>query len=297
MRIAIVFNPKSGKRSAAYTVGTVVTALASHNHELEVIDCAVQPDFERALGERAPEFDRVIVLGGDGTLNGAINAIATSDHPDLPVAFVPTGRGKDTARTLGSWSAGGMADGAFELAHAVPIDLVRITLLSGVVRYSINISSIGLGASAARAANSIPRIFGSLSYIAGAARSFIPPRSFPITIKIDGDEIHIDNSLVVSACNGKTFGGGIYLAPLAIPDDGLLDVVVAQNANLGDLAMQLGKLKSGKPFDHPALLRWRAETLELETISGIHAEADGEMLSSQPIRYDIAPAALNWIAP
>lgn len=297
MRIAIVFNPRSGKRSAAYTVGTVVAALASHQHELEVIDCAVQPDFERELRDRASDFDRVIVIGGDGTLNAAVNAIASSTHPTLPLAFVPTGRGKDTARSLPSWQAGEMSEGAFELASAVPTDLIKITLASGVIRYSINITSVGLGASAAKVANSVPRVFGTLSYVAGAARNLVPPRTFTTTLQIDDQQVTIEKALLIAACNGKTFGGGIYLAPLAEQNDGLFDVVVVQGADLRDLALQLGKLKSGKPFDHPALLRWRAERLELDPLPGYLSEVDGEMLSSQPIRYDIAPAALNWITP
>lgn len=297
MRIVIVFNPRSGKRAAANALSAVVAALASHNHVLEVIDCSKQPDFERELRQRAGEYDRAIVIGGDGTLGGVVNAIATSSNTELPLAFVPTGRGKDTARSLGSWQASAMADGAYESAHITPVDLIRVTLRSGVERYAINISSIGIGAHAAAVANKLPRMLGSLSYVLGAGRSMVPLRSFQLTISIDDERHIVENALLIAACNGKSFGGGIYLAPEAENSDGLIDVVVAQNANLADLALQLGKLKSGTPFEHPALIRWRARSVEIEPVDHIASEADGEALSSQPIRFDIAPQALNWVKP
>lgn len=297
MRIVIVFNPKSGKRAAAKALSTVVAALASHNHVLEVIDCNRQPDFECELRQRASEYDRVIVIGGDGTLGGVVNAIGASSNTGLPIAFVPTGRGKDTARSLGSWKASEMAGGAYESAGITPVDLIRVTLRSGVERYAINISSIGIGAHAAAVANRLPRILGSLSYVLGAACSMVPLRSFQLTASIDGERHNVENALLIAACNGKSFGGGIYLAPEAEHNDGLIDVVVAQNANLADLALQLGKLKSGTPFEHPALIRWRAQSIEIEQVDHIASEADGEALSSQPIRFDIAPQALNWVKP
>lgn len=297
MHIVIVFNPNSGKRAAASALSSVVAALASHNHVLQVIDCEKQPDFERELGQRAADLDRVIVIGGDGTLSSAINAVISSPNPELPVAFVPTGRGRDTARSLASWTASAMAEGAFELAAVEPIDLIRITLHSGIERYAVNISSIGMGAHAAAVANKLPRLFGSLSYVLGAGRSMVPLRPFRLSASIDGVNQVIENALLIAACNGKSFGGGIYLAPEADQGDGLIDVVVAQNANLADLALQLGKLKSGTLLEHPALTRWRARTIEIEPVDHVQSEADGEALSSQPIRYEIAPGALNWITP
>lgn len=297
MQIAIVFNPASGKHAARRALSEVVAALASHNHTLTVIDCHQQPDFERELRRHTPLLDRLIVIGGDGTLSSAINAVVSSENPELSIAFVPTGRGKDTARSLPSWNASAMAAGRFELAESMLVDIIKISLQSGNVRYAINLSSIGVGAHAAKVANRFPRIFGSLSYIAGAARGFVPLRPFQAKLTTDGDSKSFDNALLLAACNGKSFGGGIYLAPEADQEDGLLDVVVASNANLADLALQLGKLKSGTPFEHPALSRWQATAIDIEPVDTIHFEADGEALSSQPVRYEIVPRTLNWIAP
>ncbi|MCA9832539.1 MAG: YegS/Rv2252/BmrU family lipid kinase [Thermomicrobiales bacterium] len=297
MRIAIVFNPGSGRRAATTSLGQVTSALASHNHTIEVFDRVAEPDFEAAIRREAHDFDRVIAIGGDGTLNGVVNGVMTSDHPQLPIAFVPTGRGKDTARALTSWKAEALGDGVFEAAEAVPTDLVRIELASGTTRYAINVANIGLAAHAAHLANGMPRWLGSLSYVLGAGRAIVPPREFAVRMCIDGDVIAINNALLLSVCNGRAMGGGIYIAPEADQHDGLLDIVIAANAHLGDLALQLPKLKSGKPFDHKALHRWRGEEVTLQPTSTTWFDADGERLNTQPLKLAVAAGAVNWIAP
>lgn len=297
MRIAIVFNPGSGPRAARHALSEVVASLASHNHVLEVIDVSTQPDFERYIREAATTFDRMIAIGGDGTLNGVINGIMHSGNAKLPVAFVPTGRGKDTSRSLSCWKPAELAHGAFELAESLAVDLIKITLNGETVRYGINVSDIGLAAHAAVVANRIPRWAGSLSYVLGAARSIVPPKPFSLRFTIDGAGQHIEDALLLSVCNGRAFGGGIHIAPAASCSDGMLDIVVAHNANLLDLGLQLPKLKKGDPFDHPALMRWQGREITVAPTENTWFEVDGEQLSAQPIRYDVAPRALNWITP
>lgn len=297
MHIGIVFNPGSGVRAARGALGEVTSALASHNHMLELFDREAQPDFERAIKAHAHEFDRVVVIGGDGTLNGVINGVMASEYPALPIAFVPTGRGKDTARALRSWKPQQLADGAFETAEPQATDLIRIGLASGIRRYSVNIANIGLAAHAAVLANGLPRWFGTVSYIGGAVRAILPPRTFGLEITIDGDEIAVDNALLLSVCNGRAFGGGVYIAPEADLHDGVLDIVIAHNANLGDLALQLPKLKSGKPFAHEALMRLRGREVNIRSVDSPWYDVDGEQLASQPVNFKAMPGALNWIGP
>ncbi len=297
MRIAIVFNPGSGPRAARRALSDVVASLASHNHVLEVIDAHTQPDFERYVRDAAISFDRMIAIGGDGTLNGVINGIMHSGNPALPVAFVPTGRGKDTSRSLSCWKPGDLAHGAFESAESIAVDVVRITLEGGTVRYGINASDIGLAAHAAVVANRIPRWTGSLSYVLGAARSIVPPKPFTLRFNLDGAEQHIEDALLLSVCNGRAFGGGIHIAPEASCTDGMLDIVVAHNANLIDLGLQLPKFKKGEAFEHPALMRWQGREITVQPTTSPWFEVDGEQLSTQPVRYQVAPLALNWITP
>lgn len=297
MHIAIVFNPHAGPRAASAVHKGVTESLRARGHEVDVLESHTPPGMAHALTLNAHRFERAIVIGGDGTLNAVVNGILNSQHPDLPIAFLPTGRGKDTARSLPSWNQESLCSEAFDTASHVPVDLIRITLADSSVRYGINISDIGIAAHAASVANRLPRFFSSLSYVLGAVRSMMPIRSFELSARIDGEPVHIDNALLLSVCNGKTFGGGIHISPTSDVTDGVLDVVIARNANLLDLALQLPRLKRGTLYEHRALRRWRGTSIEIDPVHSPWFEVDGERLPLQPVRYDVAPAALNWITP
>lgn len=295
MGIVVIFNPGSGKRSASAVRDTVVSAMKKSDGPVTVIDCAISPDFEAVLRASASQYTKAIVLGGDGTLNGVINAILDSANPSLPVGFVPTGRGKDAARTMPAWSLAAIESS--QDAIVTPFDLIRVRDQNGNQRFAMNVVSLGLGADAAEFASHAPRLMGSLAYVGGAVKHIVPPKPFRVQAKIDGFDVHIDNSLLVAICNGRSFGGGIHIAPTADPADGLLELVIAHNANLGDLLLQLPRLKRGALLDHPALSRWQATSIQLDLDTSIGAEADGEMLSIRPVHIDVVPHAINWIHP
>ncbi len=189
-----------------------------------------------------------------------------------------------------------LAQGRFESAATTTVDLTLVSL-GEHNRYAINIANIGLAAHAAVMANSLPRRLGAFGYVGGAARALMPPRPFRLEMSIDGEDIVVQNALLLSVCNGRSFGGGIYIAPLADPQDGMLDIVVVENANLGDLALQLRKLKAGTLHDHPALTRWRGTEVRVQPLTSPWYEIDGEQLSTAPQRFTIVPDALTWITP
>lgn len=297
MRIAVVFNPQAGPRTASSVLQTVTDSLDAQGHSIAVFDRVSQPSFETAMRTQADDFDRIVVIGGDGTLNCVINGIAASGQPDLPVAFVPTGRGKDTARTLPGFLPDTFAATSLVGARIQPVDLIRISMADGSSRLGVNISDIGIGAHAAVVANGLPRILGALSYVLGAVRSMLPLRPFPLHIRIDDEAINEENALLLSICNGRAFGGGIYVSPTSNASDGLLDVVVVRNANLLDMATQLPRLKAGTLHNHRAISRRQATRIDVEPVNCSWFEVDGERLNAQPIRYEIVSAALNWICP
>jgi diacylglycerol kinase family enzyme len=177
--------------------------------------------------------------------------------------------------------------------------LGRVELESGAERrYFINISSIGLSAEAARIASLLPRQLGSLSYVLGAARAFLSANASTVRLRLDDNQVvELENVLLVAICNGRSFGGGIYIAPDASPNDGLFDVVTITNANLLDLLMNLPKLRKGTTFDHPAISSWTAQSVQVDNCSLAPIDLDGELWGSVPVTYSVLSSALTWIEP
>lgn len=298
MRIGVVFNPKSGTRRGDALHREIRSAIHADGHNARFLDVSPDTALEPSLHEMIPDVDVVAVVGGDGTLNGAVNGILTSDRPETPVAFFAAGRGKDTARTIGSFSLSMMGTHQIDWGCTRSVDVGRATLDGGEHRFFINASDVGLSAAAARMAARLPRQLGAASYVIGAAYGFAITR--PSTARLvfdDGHSIEVDNLLTIAVCNGRSFGGGIHIAPDASADDGLFDVVAVRNANLLDLLANLPKLKRGTLRDHPALTRWRTAGVRVERTELSPIDLDGELWGHVPVTYTIEPNALNWIGP
>lgn len=298
MRIGVVFNPKSGTRRGDAVHRDIRAAIRADGHEAAFLDVIDSAPLERALQEMIPEVDALAVLGGDGTLNGVVNGVLTSERPETPLAFFPAGRGKDTARTIGSFPVSMLGTHQIDWSGRRRVDVGRATRDTGEHRFFINASDVGLSAAAARMASRLPRQLGSLSYVLGAIYGFAVTRPASARLVFDGDgSIEVDNLLAVAVCNGRSFGGGIVIAPDAEADDGLFDIVAVRNANLLDLLANLPKLKRGTLRDHPALTRWRAAGVRVERTGLGPIDLDGELWGAVPVTYTIEPRALTWIGP
>lgn len=298
MRIGVVFNPKSGARRGDAIYRDIRSALHADGHEASFLNVDVNARLEPSLQQMIPDIDAIAVIGGDGTLNGAVNAVLTSARPETPVAFFAAGRGKDTARTIGSFSLPMIGTHLVDWNRTRGVDVGRASLDSGEHRFFINASDVGLSAAAARMAARLPRQLGAASYVIGAVYGFAITRPGRARLLFsDGRNVEVDNLLTVAVCNGRSFGGGIHIAPDARADDGLLDIVAVRNANVMDLLANLPKLKRGTLRDHPALTRWRSAGVRVERTSLSPIDLDGELWGHVPVTYTVEPDALNWIGP
>ncbi|MFI5954814.1 diacylglycerol/lipid kinase family protein [Cryptosporangium sp. NPDC051539] len=168
-----------------------------------------------------------VLAGGDGSLHAAVQLMYDADMLDAgrPFGLIPLGTGNDLARTLG-----------------IPLDPVGAaeTVLDGRPRVLdiavddsgevlVNAAHAGVGAEAGRLATGWKPALGIAAYPLGAMVAGFSSEGWPMTIEIDGAEVHGPTTpvLMLGVGNGRSIGGGTPLAPNAEPDDGLLDVVVA----------------------------------------------------------------------
>jgi diacylglycerol kinase (ATP) len=298
MRIGVVFNPRSGSRRGDRLHRLIKAAIVRSGHSPEFLDVSNGVPLERDLESMLARVDVIATIGGDGTLNGVINGIMASDVPDTPVAFFPAGRGRDAARTIPSFSLDDVGRDTIDWIPTRRVDLGLARMEHGARRYFINAGDIGLIGAAAQFASRLPRQIGTLTYVLGGVYGFLSTDASSIRLTLDEDQvIDLDNVLSVAVCNGRAFGGGIYIAPDASADDGFLDIVVVRNANLRDLLFNLPKLKRGELRDHPALERWRVRSLRVEAPHLALVDLDGEMWGEPPLTFSVQPSALNWIGP
>lgn len=298
MRIGVVFNPRSGWRRGDGLHDKIKASVIADGHVPVFVEVTNDTPVEHAVEDLARDVDVMAVVGGDGTLNGVVNGVLSSSVPDCPIAFFPVGRGKDAARSIPSFTLDKIGKEAIDWTLSRKVDIGRARMIDGRERHFINASDIGLIGAATEFSARLPRQIGASAYVLGGVYGFLVSR--PTTARLvldDTEEIMLENLLSIAVCNGRAFGGGIYIAPEASAQDGLFDIVAIRNANLMDLLANLPKLKRGTLLEHPALTRWRATSVVVDSETLGPIDLDGDMWGAAPLTYTLLPSALNWIGP
>jgi YegS/Rv2252/BmrU family lipid kinase len=254
----------------------------------------------RALAmEAARAGETVVALSGDGMIG--VLADTLRDLPGAVLGVIPGGRGNDLARVLGipddpEGAAAMIADG-----HTRPIDLgiVDGQRPGEVGQAFVGIASAGFDSDANRIANEAPSWLGGLVYAYGALRALISWRPARFQIELDPPgERRSFTAFSIGAANSKTYGGGMRVAPDAMLDDGLLEVVVVENVGkLRFLTRILPKVFSGTHVHEPGVSIFRAREMYLSADRPFTMYADGDPIGELPLRVRAVPGAIMMLVP
>jgi diacylglycerol kinase (ATP) len=297
MRFGILINPGSGRRSAARHRSMVeqISADAAADVALVVYDGSER--IESLVSRMVSKIDILGIVGGDGTLNGAVNGVMRSENPEVPVFFLPAGRGSDTARTLPALTPSYANVQSFPY-RTRKIDLGLLSTHGGEFKYFINESSIGLGAFAARSASKLPRRIGGAAYLIGTIHSLLRSPTTDLRLIIDGiGTFELPRCHHLTVANGRYFGAGLQIAPSASAVDGLLDIIAIADAGASRIARALPQLLSSSHLSHPNVQHWKSTGVTIESSISTLIETDGEQWEAVPDHYSLLPHALTWLEP
>jgi YegS/Rv2252/BmrU family lipid kinase len=308
-RTLVVVNPNSRSGATKRRWSAIEAKLRSALGALDVEFTRGPRDAERIAREGARSgIERIIVAGGDGTLNEVVNGLLSAELGKyVSLGLLPLGTGADFARTAGVPKT--IDDAIQLLAEGKPLAVDAGRMISHdhdrreLTNYFANIASFGLSSLVAELVNQSSKALGGrISYILGSLRGLLQYRSAPVSICIDG-ELFFEGPLVLAAvANGQYFGGGMRVAPGAKLHDGLLDLVIvselSKNPLLGrvSLAMKMPQLYRGSHFDVPQVLHSRGRVIEISGLGArVAADVDGEPRGTLPARIEILPGALTLL--
>jgi len=297
--VCLIVNPAAGGGKAGRLAPAVEQALLGHG--LSVRRCeTLHLEHARELGrEAAMAGETVVALSGDGMVG--VLADALQAVPGAILGVLPGGRGNDLARVLGISED---AVAACEtIAHGVPrpIDLgVVLDPSTGAVgRAFVGIASVGFDSEANRIANEAPAWLGGTVYAYGALRALLSwrPARFEIELSPQGER-HSFSAYTVGAANSRAYGGGMFAAPDALLDDGLLEVVVLESiGKLRFLTKILPKVFSGAHVHEPSVHVFRAAEVAISADRAFTVYADGDPLGELPLRIRALPGAVSMLVP
>lgn len=249
--------------------------------------------------------ERIIVVGGDGSINEVINGFFEHDQPigtNVELAVWPVGTGCDFARSIGLSGIPLAQAYAGATVRRIDIGKARFTNLSGRLetRYFLNIASLGSSGLIANKVNASHKWLGTtLSYYIGTLHGLLSYRNQRVRLRLNEqteEDIMINT---VAIANGCFFGGGMMIAPRALLDDGALDIIVVEDVGITTFLKDAPLLYKGQHLQQSYIRSYRANVVEVTPLgkAPVLLEFDGEAVGTLPVRYEILPQPLNLLAP
>jgi YegS/Rv2252/BmrU family lipid kinase len=289
-RLALIVNPSAGGGRAGAALPDVQDALRrlGLEHRVETTR-SLEHARELAL-EAAARGEAAVAFGGDGLVGAVAGALM---HSEGVAGILPGGRGNDFARVLG-----------------IPLEPIPAcsVLADGVVRALdlgqagertfVGIASCGFDSEANRIANQTRLIKGNLVYAYSAIRALVSWRPARFELLLDGEREHVVTGYSVGAANSKAYGGGMYAAPEAELDDGLLDIMtLAAMPRRRFLFSLMPKVFKGTHIHEPEVTVLRAREVTISADRPFTMYADGDPIAELPVTVHALPAAVQVIVP
>lgn len=272
MQSLVIVNPAAGRGRVGRMLPQIQSAVASVHPEGQVQIVQTQgPGHATRLAQTTPA-ERVIAVGGDGTVHEVIRGLA---HSGKVLGVVPVGSGNDFARMLGLHQKPLRETLRMALTGPVgPVDL-------GEVNGQPFGASLGVGfdAMVARKALTAPTLLRGMPRYLYSIFAVLKELSLPtLTLEAEGQVLFQGKALLAALMNGYAYGGGIPIAPGASPTDGLLSGVVAgEFSRLGVVGI-LPQLLLGKHVHHPRVHQYTGTRFTVRFDRPVAAHTDGELL-------------------
>ena len=245
----------------------------------------------------------ILAVGGDGTLHQVVNGMMLQHQKashEISIAFYSCGTGNDWVRPFAFPKK--TKDFVELLRHHKTVfhDVGKVSAYNEkkpCIEYFNNIAGVGFDAYVIQQTKN--KTTGQFSYLFGMLKSLFSYRCNHLRVIINGEKHEAISYLTLAAIN-KYAGGGMKLAPNAINNDGLFDVILVREMSKWEVVKHTSKLFSGKYLDLKHVSVFRTSFFEIEALENaeyVYCEADGELIGAGPFKFTIIPNALKIVVP
>jgi len=290
MRGLVVINPNAGSSDLLARIEGPLAEAGFEIHRTEG-----PGDAQRAATKAAQSgFDLVIAAGGDGTVTEVVEGIVAAGGTAC-LGLLPLGTGNDLARTL---AVPLDVEGALAVlleGRERAIDLIRVEVLGALPVHAVNVAAGGFSGRVDEELTSEAKArWGTLAYLFGAARALPDLTGYKTTVAWDDGDVEQVDALNVIIANCRSCAGGRMVAPLANPEDGLLDVVIIRQGSLLDVAGAAARFALGNYLESDTILFRRARSVSIRSDPPMLFNIDGELLpEGASISFRVLRAALR----
>lgn len=303
--LCLIVNPQAGNGRARALLPAVTEVLTEGGTEHRVTESVSLAHAKDLAAQAAERGEVVVAVGGDGMAGALAGAAATAG---AQYGLIPAGRGNDFASVLDIPADPAAAARVLVSGRCRQVDLIGVSTPAHQEVIVAGSVYAGLPALAGQVANATKLIGGPLVYPASALRVLAGWRPVTFTVRVTGQQDAMPPSesrayefagYAVVVANSALFGAGMRVAPPALIDDGVLDVVLMRHARKLTFVKALLKIKDGSHVELPQITLDRGTAVTVTMTRDLPAAADGESLAcadplaaGTPLRIRVLPGAL-----
>lgn len=288
-KVCAIFNPNAGTACEPDVLAAALAPLGA----ITLLPTSEAKGAQQLAAQAVSDgFDLVVAAGGDGTINEVVNGLA-SDWERACLAVVPLGTGNDFARTIAIPTDLAAAVAALQEERIETIDVVQATSKDRIA-YFINVSAGGFsGLVDEQLTDELKASWGPFAYLLAAAGALPSLTDYYMTLQFDDHEPQLLQAYNIVVANGRFVAGGLPVAPHAVLDDGLFDVIVVPVLPATKIGLLAPQFFLGRHINSDELIVRQARRFKLDAKPGMWFNVDGELVGNDPVEFTVLPRRLR----
>ena len=293
MRHLFIINPAAGKKSSTHELEEMLSRV-DFDHEIVYTEGEGHAEVLARNAAEQGEPLRIYACGGDGTLNEVVNGAAGYDH--VAISCVPKGTGNDFLKVFGH----NYRDLFYDLEALHDGEVRAFDLIDCNGRLGLDVVCAGVDA---RIAADVHRykdwfmIHGMGAYCMALIENLFKGLTRPMRIKMGPIEWSGETA-ILCICNGRHYGGGFQPVPEAMPDDGVLDMLLVPKVSVFTFVRLVGEYARGNYKKYPQLIRsYHGREVTYSSDREITTVVDGEVQRSRAFTVKLSEKKINFFFP
>ena len=295
-----ILNPKSGRSKKQQGLEAEIKAACqkrSLSYHIYYTTCSGDAtEYVRSMIRISSDRQRFICVGGDGTVNEIVNSAPC--NPNVEFGVIPNGSGNDFVRNFSN------TENFFDIDKQIDGDTVSLDLIKCNEHYCVNMVNIGFDCAVVKEAAKIKKFkFSSpgISYILGVIVVLFKKFGTKMKLIFDDGEVIEKEFTLTAIGNGKFCGGGFKSAPIALLQDGLMDVCAINKVSRFTFLSLVSSYKKGAYLENEKAKRIfsykQVSHFRMEFDNPLPICIDGEIKGAKNIDFCVIKNAFNFVIP
>lgn len=296
-RCLFIINPSSGQRIIQNSLDKLIGQLILRKiiNYVDVFFTAKKDDaYYKALKCQESNYDFIVVVGGDGTINEVVSGMVES-HKTIPLCILAAGTVNDFANYL---NLPNDIEGICELIKNFKIITCDVGKIDN--RYFMNVAAGGMFSDISfTVSKNEKKRFGPLAYYLNGLANLPSQLNTNFNLKIVLDDVNVlnEDAKMFMVTNTNRVGGFENIIPLADIQDGLLDLIIIKKCSVTDLVALSKDYLLKKHANSPFITYFQAKKIEISSSQDIIIDIDGEKGSLLPVTITAINKAINILIP